>query len=229
MLLGLRLRTTTFRSDTFSQPELSVMVCFLTLITVVFAGWLGLYLAHNLGVGLLMALAAYIFLPYGEARFLERRKQQQRVRFEREIPQMLSMIALIVQAGASFDTALQEYATRFQGPLARHSQQAIDLYMSKVCSRSEALDELSKKVDAELFYRFISTVKRALYLGSPLSVAIESQLHDIRAFREEFIREEISKKPIQILIPLGIFILPGMLILLLGPILMEVMRGIHAG
>lgn len=228
-LLGLRPKTSTFKSDLLSQSELSTVRGTSTLGAVALSLWLGTSLTHHFVWGFLSASAVFIFLPYGEGRFLDMRRKQQRLRFEREVPQMLSMIALTVQAGASFDNALKAYASRFQGLLAQRSQRALELYSSKVCSRNDALDQLSKEVDSELFYRFISTVKRALYLGSPLSVAVESQLHDIRAFREEKIREEIAKKPVQILIPLGIFILPGMLILLLGPILMEVMRGIHLG
>lgn len=155
--------------------------------------------------------------------------QQYRRQFEKEIPSMMSMTILAIQAGASFDTAFNAYGSRFSGSLAHEAQKTYALYISQVLTRNEALDQMAQKVDVDIFYRFVATVKRALYLGSPLALALEHQLTDVRTYRTEKIKEEIAKKPIQILLPLGLFILPAMLILLLGPVLMEVMQGISMG
>ena len=166
------------------------------------------------------------FAPFVEAKFFQYWARRHYGRFEDDIPEMMSMVVLAVQAGASFDTAFRSYGAHFSGPLAERVQQTYDLYISHVMTRSDALDNLARDVNADIFYRFISTVKRALYLGSPLALALESQLSDIRAYRVEKVKEEISKKPVQILLPLGLCILPAMLVLLIGPVLMEVMQGI---
>jgi len=149
--------------------------------------------------------------------------------YERDLAGMMNMIVLGVEAGATFDTAFGSYVATFDAPLALVSRKTYRSYISGVRSRSDALDALAREIDSEIFFRFVATIKRALYLGSPLSLALEDQLSDIRAYRKEKIEEEIAKKPVKILLPLGVCILPAMLILLLGPILMEVLQGMNMG
>lgn len=196
--------------------------------SILMAAFLGIS-AHSL----MNALAGFcVGLVCGAVlsnKFLMHWERIERRQYERDIPSMMSMIILAVQAGASFDTAFNAYATRFSGPLAQEASRAYSLYISQVQTRNDALDQMAHNIDIDIFYRFVSTVKRALYLGSPLALALEHQLADVRAFRSEKAKEEIAKKPIQILLPLGLFILPAMLILLLGPVLMEVMQGIRMG
>ncbi|MBK5211409.1 MAG: type II secretion system F family protein [Coriobacteriia bacterium] len=162
-------------------------------------------------------------------RALLRLADKKRETYERDLAGMMNMIVLGVEAGATFDTAFGSYVDSFDAPLALASRKTYRSYISGVRSRSDALDELAKEIDSEIFFRFIATIKRALYLGSPLSLALDDQLSDIRAYRKEKVEEEIAKKPVKILLPLGVCILPAMLILLLGPILMEVMQGINMG
>lgn len=184
---------------------------------------------HTIG-GIYIGLLTGLFLGAIVCnKTLEHCEKHYRTLFESEVPSMMSMIILAIQAGASFDMAFNAYGTRCVGLLAQEAQQTYALYISQVMTRNDALDQMAQKVDVDIFYRFVATVKRALYLGSPLSLALEHQLSDVRVFRTEKIKEEIAKKPIQILLPLGLFILPSMLILLLGPVLMEVMQGISMG
>lgn len=232
--LQTRMRALCGRASTISETKLfslqpsdwQRLLGFISGVCLVLFGILVLALFHNLLLSSCTALLVLFFAPTVANSILGRMKNRKRTEYERALPEMLSVIVLSVQAGATFDTAFEAYASRFSSSLAREAKSAYELYISQVTSRGEALDTLAREVDSEPFYHFVATVKRALYLGSPLGIALENQLRDMREYREERIKEEIAKKPVQILLPLGVFILPGMLILLLGPILMEVMQGI---
>lgn len=225
-LLGVR---TPLVQNSFDEAERKLLRQRLGLVSlasalVVFV--VSAILVHNPITALALSATSFWLMPSLFGVYAQKMSKKKRLRYEKSIPEMLSVIVLSVQAGATFDTALESYATQFDSELARRARATYELYISQVVSRSDALDALARDVDSELFYRFVSTVKRALYLGSPLALALDGQLRDIRNYRAERIKEEIAKKPVQILLPLGVCILPGMLILLLGPILMEVMQGI---
>ena len=225
-LCGLKTSVFELEGHGFNEQEQKCISGLFSAACALCVGVLVQVATRNTALTCLAAAISIWLIPSWFGGRSQRLALQKRNEYERALPEMLSVIVLAVQAGATFDTAFEAYVTRFTSALAQQSKEAYELYISQVVSRNDALDGLAREVDSELFYHFVATVKRALYLGSPLGIALENQLRDIREYREEKIKEEIAKKPVQILLPLGVFILPGMLILLLGPILMEVMQGI---
>lgn len=175
------------------------------------------------------ALGAQVLVPALRAQRVLSRAASYRKLCEEQLPDMLSLLVLVVRAGATFDTALARYASSFDTELATETRRLYEAYTSGISTRSKALEDFARSIDSEPVYRFVASVKRSVLSGGSLVEVLEVQLHDMRAFKRERIEEEIAKKPVKLLIPLGLFILPAMLILLLGPVLMEVMSGMQAG
>lgn len=192
----------------------------LALTVFVIACWSSVVRAVLLGI------LTFFLVIKGWEYYVGQAAKSRRKRFEHEIPRMLSMLVLAIQAGSSLDAALTSYTESFTTPLSGVLSHMQESYQSGVMSRDAAFEQASEELDSPLFDRFSITMRRALRLGTPLSGALAQQMDDIAAYRKERIEEEIAKKPIQLLIPLGLFILPAMLILLLGPVLMEVLAGL---
>ena len=154
------------------------------------------------------------------------RGEQQRIQasYERDLPACLEVVALGMQAGMSFDQAFALYTERFDTLLAAHCGASLSVWQKGLKSRDEGLRELAEKIGTASFKHFSSSVLRALRFGSPmtpllLALAAEAR-KEYRAQRQEL----VAKAPIKMLLPTGVLILPAMLLLVMGPILLDLLR-----
>ena len=138
---------------------------------------------------------------------------------EKEMPELLDILALGLSAGLSFDASLELYCERRQGPLSREVWGAMSLWRVGVKSRSEALEELAGRVGSPSLERFCAAVREALSFGSPLAQTLERQADAIRAEQRSLTEERIEKVPVRMLVPLGTLVVPAMLLAILGPLL----------
>ena len=88
-------------------------------------------------------------------------------------------------------------------------------------SRDEALRELSNSYESTIFGRVIDSIIRSLRFGSSLVESLEEAALESRNIYKAQQEEIVSKAPVKMMIPTGTLILPAMLILILGPILLE--------
>lgn len=134
---------------------------------------------------------------------------------------MADIVAMGVRAGLSFDAALDMYCDKFENPLAREMKNARMQWASGIASRKQALEDLSGRIGSRALRRFSETSLQAIHYGAPLAGALSNFSRDVRQQRRSAIERQIEKAPIKLLIPTGVCILPAMLILVMGPVLLQ--------
>lgn len=65
----------------------------------------------------------------------------------------------------------------------------------------------------------------SLRFGTSLGEVLEQSAEQARAARKAQVEERVVKAPVKMMIPTGTLILPAMLLLVLGPVLLELMEG----
>lgn len=138
---------------------------------------------------------------------------------EREMPELLDILALGLSAGLSFDASLELYCERRDGALSREVWGAMSLWRMGVMSRAEALADLAGRVESPSLARFCASVIEALSFGAPLAQTLERQADTIRAEQRSRVEERIEQVPVRMLVPLGTLVVPAMLLAILGPLL----------
>lgn len=136
----------------------------------------------------------------------------------KQMPTMLDVVTLGLSAGLSFDSSLELYCGRYDSELARVLGAAMLTWRLGTESREEALMGVACKLRMASFDRFVGVVTQALAFGSPLAVTLEHQAQAIRDEQRSQIEEEIEQVPVKMLIPLGVLIVPAMLLAILGPL-----------
>ena len=136
----------------------------------------------------------------------------------KQMPTMLDVVTLGLSAGLSFDSSLELYCGRYDSELARVLGTAMLTWRLGTESREEALMGVARKLKMASFDRFVGVVTQALAFGSPLAVTLEHQAQAIRDEQRSQIEEEIEQVPVKMLIPLGVLIVPAMLLAILGPL-----------
>ncbi len=142
--------------------------------------------------------------------------------YGRDLPFMLDILSLCVGTGMSFDAAFSMFAERFDSGLARDCRRVHLRYMQGLETREQGLERLAEELHIAAFDQFVETVTQALRFGAPLASAMETLAEDVRKEYRTHVSERIAKAPVRMLIPTGTLILPAMLLLVLGPVILNI-------
>lgn len=213
------------RTGGYGLDELREVLASATLVAAFLLGaFISVIFDYKLGLSLAFLVLA--FGPYLVLRGILAKQKKYILAIEFELPACLSMLSLMIQAGSTFDRAFDEYCSRVDSRLSKEAGDYWGLYQAGLYTRDQALDALIKEINSNIFERIVQTIKKGIHMGSPLSITLDSLMNDLSNFQKDRVEEEISKTPVKLLLPLGLCILPAMLILLLGPVLMEVLEGV---
>lgn len=167
-------------------------------------------------MGLLMAVLMMRFQLLGKIR---KRKSE----IKSQIPEVLDLLSVSVEAGLSFDSALLHVSNRFKGALIdEFIQVQHEIQMGR--PRREALKNMSNRCDIDELKSFSSAVIQAEQLGISLRNVLKAQAAYIRQQRRQAVEEKAMKAPVKIMIPMALFIFPVLFIILLGPAALNVIQ-----
>ena len=140
---------------------------------------------------------------------------------EKHLPEMLDVLAMGMRSGLSFDGSLSLYECYFDTLLARAFRTAQQQWTCGLVRRDEALRAIAATYDSFLFRRVIDNILRSLRFGTSLTESLEAVAREARADYKARRQEQVAKAPIKMMVPTGALMLPAMLILVLGPVLLE--------
>ena len=140
----------------------------------------------------------------------------------KSLPDVLDLISVSVEAGLSFDAALQKVVEKTSGPLTQEFEKTLqEINMGK--PRREALRDMADRINVNDITVFLSAVIQADQLGVSISNVLSIQSKQVRENRRMRAEEAAQKAPVKILIPLVVFIFPTLLIVLLGPAVLQIL------
>jgi tight adherence protein C len=134
----------------------------------------------------------------------------------KDLPDIVDMLAIAVEAGSGFEAAINTVCTNFESPLTEELRVALH-EMELGSSRREALQQLRERVDVDAVRTLILSLLQADALGIPIGRVLKSQATEVRARRRAWAREKAAKLPVKIMFPLVLFIFPPIMALVLGP------------
>lgn len=134
----------------------------------------------------------------------------------RELPDALDLMTISVEAGLGFDAALQQVARNTEGPLAGELQRVLQ-EMQIGRGRSEALRSLGERTKVPHLKAFVSAMVQADAVGIPVAQVLRVQSTEMRTKRRQRAEEKAAQVPVKIMVPVILFILPCLLIIVVGP------------
>ena len=134
----------------------------------------------------------------------------------RDLPDIVDMLAIAVEAGSGFEAALSLVCQNFPSPLTDELRKALQ-DMELGLPRREALQAFRDRVDLDVVRTLVLALLQADALGVPIGRVLKSQATEVRARRRGWAREKAGKLPVKIMFPLVLFIFPPILALVLGP------------
>lgn len=85
---------------------------------------------------------------------------------------------------------------------------------------------MSDSYDSVLLHQIVENIIRSLRYGSSLTQNLEEAAIQARKQYKAKQEEIVAKAPVKMMLPTGTLILPAMLIMVLGPVILEIINGI---
>lgn len=140
-----------------------------------------------------------------------------------ELPDIMDILCVTMEAGLGFDSALIKIGERLSGVLVAE----LNIVHSEINfgkPRKDALKSLSDRNSVEELKSFVGSIIQAEQLGIPINQVLKAQSEDLRTKRRQRAEEKAMKAPVKMMIPLVFFVLPVLFIVLLGPTILQLVK-----
>ncbi len=153
-------------------------------------------------------------------------KKKREVSVRGDLPFFIDLLALSVEAGLEFFSAIQKLIEKAKGTDSVLAQElSIVIHETQMgSSREEALKKMVDRLEMTEITSFIAVILDAQASGAPIARVLKDQSEQIRI--ERFVRaEKAGEKATQmIMIPIMFCIVPAVFIMILGPVALSFMK-----
>jgi len=194
------------------------------IVTAILVFLLGLLLGGFV-VGILFAAVGGAFGFIIPEYWLGKRISKRSMDMVLQLPDALDLLTISVEAGLGFDAALSKVVEKMSGPLVDEFRQALaEVRMGR--ARRDALRDIVTRSEARPIANFIGAIVQAEQLGVPIAKVLQIQSQQLRIERRQRAEEAAAKAPIKMLFPMVGCIFPTIFIVILGPAVVTVVRGV---
>jgi tight adherence protein C len=192
-------------------------VCFPAALWFATAGRLGGFLAV-MGTALL-AVAGWI----GPMTVIRRRARSRLAQIDYELPELVDLMVLTVEAGMGFSGSMQLAGERFSGPLGDELRLALQ-EQAMGLTADRALANMVERAPTEAVRSFTRSIRQGEALGVSIGQIMRNLSDEMRERRRATAEERAQKAPIKILFPLVALIFPSIFVVLLGPAVLNIIE-----
>ncbi|KRC56746.1 MULTISPECIES: type II secretion system F family protein [unclassified Nocardioides] len=183
---------------------------------------LALLLEATAAIVLLAAIVGVVLGFFAPDLYLYNTAQKRADQVKRTLADAVDLLTISVEAGLGFDAALQQVARNTDGPVAEEfSRMLREMQLGR--SRADALRTLGERSDVEDLKTFAGSMVQADAFGIPIGQVLRVQSNEIRVKRRQYAEQKAQQVPVKIMIPLVLFILPCLLIIVMGPAILQAM------
>ncbi|MDD5671917.1 MAG: type II secretion system F family protein [Candidatus Omnitrophica bacterium] len=210
------------KSDLTAMTRFQRICRLLPVALVLFLFFMGFPKAQIFACGILFAVIFIIVPRLWILRLIFKRRRD----IERHFPDTLDLLILCLEAGLSFDSSLVRVAKE-QERVSSQISRELNLTNQETLAgkpREVALKNLADRTGVEDIKSIVSAVQQSMKLGTSLVKTLRTQADVMRKKRRERIRADIAKTPVKLIFPLLLFIFPTLLIVILGPSMVNVFR-----
>ncbi len=210
---------------TMSAAEFSIIRFLVIAGTALLAAFIAILLKLEPG-NVILALLIGLFTGYtGMRYFLSLSVTKRRQEIEKQLPEVLDLLSVSVEAGLGFEQAIDHVTKNMEGPLIDELTVTYrEMTMGR--PRKDALTLLGERCEIEDLKSFAGAVVQAGQLGISIKNVLQSQSAAMRQARKARIQEKASKISVKILIPMVMFIFPVIFIVLLGPAVLSIIKAL---
>lgn len=203
-----------------SQDEYSFLKNVLSAPVLLISLFTTLAMKTDISVKFLVFLAGIILWILVPRYFLAAKIKSRQSGIKYQLPEILDLLCVSIEAGLGFDAALLNISEKMEGALIDELMVLYrEIQMGK--TRRDALKAFSECSSVPEVKNFSSAIIQADKLGIPIKNMLKIQSEQLRTERRQAAQEKGMKSPIKMMLPMVAFIFPVIFIILLGPIVVQ--------
>jgi tight adherence protein C len=148
--------------------------------------------------------------------FVNRRARHRTEQIDYELPELIDLLVVTLEAGLSFLASLYTAAERLEGPLGAELRLMLQEQRMGLAV-NDALEGMLRRCETPALRTFVRSVIQGENLGTSTGMIMRNLAMEMRKRRRAKAEERAQKAPIKMLFPLIFLIFPSMFIVLLGP------------
>jgi tight adherence protein C len=160
------------------------------------------------------------FMAYGgylaPGHWLDGRVSDRQESIRRDLPDMIDLLTISVEAGLAFDGALLHARKAMTGPLSDEVGRLLH-EMQLGAPRIEAMRHLADRSSVEELRGFVLAMVQADIFGVSVANVLRGQSLELRTKRRQRAEEKAMKVPVKLLFPMICCIMPALLVVIVGP------------
>lgn len=153
-----------------------------------------------------------VLLPLSRLAAAQRKRQEQ---IDRDLPDMLDVLAVTVSAGVAFRPALSRVGERFEGALADEVRMTLG-QMANGASVRQAFEDLRGRNSSEALSQFVTAFLQSEELGAPLTDALNQIALDMRRASAQRQRRKAARTAPRVTLVTSLVLVPGALVLVIA-------------
>jgi hypothetical protein len=161
-------------------------------------------------------LAALLAFPKLSSKYQLLKSRRAALRRAESDPMVVARVVQLGLAGGLPLTSSLALAVGEVGGLV-----AAELTVTLRAARREGISSAMAASTGSRMKRFFAPITLAQASGAPMQDAVGAYLTDRRAARRSLALEQVRRLPVTLMIPLGLLILPGFVVLFVGPIVLN--------
>jgi tight adherence protein C len=171
---------------------------------------------YSLPIKLLMVLVFTLLGYFFPDLWIRSKINSRQKQVRKAMPDALDLLTICVEAGLGFDAAMSKVNEKWDNELSLAFGRVIrEIQLGKL--RRDALRDMSERLGLPEMTSFVAAVIQSEMLGVSMAKVLRIQSDQMRIRRRQHAEEEAHKAPIKMIFPMGLFIFPALMIVLLTP------------
>jgi tight adherence protein C len=158
--------------------------------------------------------------------FLKTQIRSRQKQLNEGLPDALDLLVVCVEAGLGLNAAMKRVADDFKvgNPVLSQEFNLLNLEILAGLDREQALRNLSERTGVEDLSTLCAILIQADRFGTSIATALRVQSETLRTKRRQRLEEKAAQTPVKLIFPLLLFIFPALMVVILGPAVIQVME-----
>lgn len=157
---------------------------------------------------------------------LDKAVAARRTKIHSELPVLLDLLTIYLEAGSAFDVALarSSHALKISFPTAATEVFYLRRELEMSIDRERTLREFAERMSTQTAKTFVAIVVQSERRGNAIAPALRRLARDARQEVMAEIEKKAQKIPTMMQLPMFLFILPAIFASVMGPVIVQVMQ-----